>query len=98
MYLPLTLFGIALFSSKEAHRLVIVDVLWAVYDGNHFALGTNGLTGTSVLATATGVCTQNHSVMRRNRESSYNSPEARKRFITNGLRRLATEILGHTAV
>ena len=47
--LTLTLFGIALFSSKEAHRLVIVDVLWAVYDGNHFALGTNGLTGTSVL-------------------------------------------------
>jgi hypothetical protein len=47
--LPLALFGIALFSSKEAHRLVIVDVLWAVYDGNHFALGTNGLTGTSVL-------------------------------------------------
>jgi hypothetical protein len=47
--LTLTLFGIALFSSKEAHRLVIVDVLWAVYDRNHFVLGTNGLTGTSVL-------------------------------------------------
>jgi len=44
--LTLTLFSIALFSSTEAHRLVIVDVLWAVYDGNHFALGTNGLTGT----------------------------------------------------
>ena len=49
MDLTLTLFGIALFSSKKAHRLVIVDVLWAVYDSNHFALGTNGLTGTSVL-------------------------------------------------
>jgi hypothetical protein len=36
--LPLTLVGIALFSSKEGHCFIFFDVLWAVYDSNHFAL------------------------------------------------------------
>jgi hypothetical protein len=47
--LALTLVGVPLFSAKEAHSFVIIDVLRAIDDGNHFLLGTNGLTGTGVL-------------------------------------------------
>src|ERR1700730_6565006 len=47
--LPLTLVRIALFSSKKSHGVFIFNVLRAIYDGNDFALGTNGLTGTDVL-------------------------------------------------
>ena len=42
--LPLTQVGVALFPAKEAHSFVIIDVLRAIDDGNHFLLGTNGLT------------------------------------------------------
>src|SRR5213080_3746569 len=45
----LTLVGIPLFPAKEAHSFIIVDVLRTIDDGNHFLLGTNGLTGTGVL-------------------------------------------------
>src|SRR5437764_14090961 len=38
-----------LFPAKEAHSFIIIDVLRAIDDGNHFLLGTNGLTGTGVL-------------------------------------------------
>ena len=47
--LALTLVGIPLFPAKEAHSFIIVDVLRTIDDGNHFLLGTNGLTGTGVL-------------------------------------------------
>jgi hypothetical protein len=47
--LPLTQFSVTFFSTKEAHRFFIADVLWAIYDGNHIALGTYGLAGTNVL-------------------------------------------------
>src|SRR5207237_3444828 len=47
--LALTLVGIPLFRAKEAHSFIIVDVLRTIDDGNHFLLGTNGLTGTGVL-------------------------------------------------
>ncbi len=47
--LPLTLIGVALFSSKKAHRFLILDILWAIYDVEHFGLRTNSLTGTDVL-------------------------------------------------
>jgi hypothetical protein len=38
--LPLTQFSVTFFSTKEAHRFFIADVLRAIYDGNHIALGT----------------------------------------------------------
>src|SRR5207248_7936831 len=47
--LALTLVGVTLFPAKEAHSFIIVDVLRTIDDGNHFSLGTNGLTGTGVL-------------------------------------------------
>jgi hypothetical protein len=47
--LPLTQFSVTFFSTKEAHRFFIADVLWPIYDGNHIALGTYGLAGTNVL-------------------------------------------------
>ncbi len=46
---PLTQFSVTFFSTKEAHRFFIADVLRAIYDGNHIALGTYGLAGTNVL-------------------------------------------------
>jgi hypothetical protein len=36
------LLRVALFSAKEAHSFIILDVLRAIDDGNHFLLGTNG--------------------------------------------------------
>jgi hypothetical protein len=48
--LPLTQVSVTFFSPKEAHPFFIIDVLWAIYDGNHFALGTNGRAGTDVLS------------------------------------------------
>src|SRR5437667_332107 len=47
--LALTLAGVSLFPAKEAHSFVIINVLRAIDDGNHFLLGTNGLTGAGVL-------------------------------------------------
>src|SRR5438876_5260661 len=47
--LALTLVGVSLFPAKEAHSFVIINVLRTIDDGNHFLLGTNGLTGTGVL-------------------------------------------------
>ena len=41
--------GVALFSAKEAHGFIILDVLRAIDDGNHFLFGTNGLASTGVL-------------------------------------------------
>ena len=48
--LPLAFVGIALFSDKKGHSFFIFYILRTIYDGNNFALGTNGLTGTDVLA------------------------------------------------
>jgi hypothetical protein len=39
---------VTLFSAKEAHSFIILDVLRAIDDGNDFLLGTNGLTGAGV--------------------------------------------------
>ncbi len=47
--LPLTFVGIALFSAKKGHGSFIFNVLRAIYDGNNFAPGTNGLTDTHAL-------------------------------------------------
>ena len=47
--LPLTLIGLALFPCEEGHRLLLVNILWAIYDVEYLALRTNGLTGTDVL-------------------------------------------------
>src|SRR5438132_633463 len=47
--LALTLVGVTLFPANEAHSFIIIDVLRTIDDGNHFLLGTNGLTGTGVL-------------------------------------------------
>src|SRR5438034_4196255 len=47
--LALTLVGVSLFPAKEAHSFVIINVSRTIADGNHFLLGTNGLTGTGVL-------------------------------------------------
>ena len=47
--LPLTLVGIALFSSEEGHCFVIFDILRTIYDVDYFAPRTNGLTHTNVL-------------------------------------------------
>ncbi len=38
--LPLPRVGVALVSPKEAHRVVILDILWTIYDVNRLALGT----------------------------------------------------------
>jgi hypothetical protein len=47
--LSLTQVSVALFSSKEAHRCFVVYILRTIHDGNHFALGTNGLIGANAL-------------------------------------------------
>ena len=47
--LPLAQVGVALVSSKEAHRVLILDTLGTIHDVDHLALGTNSVTGTNVL-------------------------------------------------
>jgi len=48
--LPLTLVRIALFSAKKRHGFEIFYILRAIDDGNHFPLGTEGLTDTHSLS------------------------------------------------
>ena len=47
--LALTFVGIALFSAKEGHGPFIFNVLRAIYDGNNFAHGADGLADTHAL-------------------------------------------------
>src|SRR5215472_17548255 len=47
--LPLVQVGVAFVSSKEAHRVFILDILGTIHDVDHLALGANRVTGTDVL-------------------------------------------------
>src|SRR5215472_12316036 len=41
--LPLALIRVAFLPAEEAHRFVVLDVLRTVHDGDHLALGADGL-------------------------------------------------------
>src|SRR5260370_33442400 len=47
--LPLTSVSISLFSSKEAHRCFVLDILRTVYLIDHFALGADSVAGANIL-------------------------------------------------
>ncbi len=47
--LPLAQIGIALFSPKEAHRCLILNILRAIHDIHDLPLGANSVTGSNVI-------------------------------------------------